>query len=325
MLAADVVTIGLPVYRGERYLEEALLSAQRQTYPHFQVIISLDGPDPACEALCRPFLRDPRFRLVVQPERLGWVGNINRLLAQLATPYWTYHQQDDVLDPRYLEVLVDHAARTPEAAVVYSDIEAFGTLSGTFAQSSVTGSAAARQLALMYEHINGVAFRGLTRAEAVTLTGGIPLNEVDSFACEVVWMAATARWGELRRVPQTLSRKRYHADNVHMKWDTWPVEKRTRAWMVHCAAMLEQAMLVGASAPERRLLWLAAVGRLISPRTAARYLPIADMDAAARAALLEAFFDYVRAVKGIDLATLLGATWDDVRRWSTGFYEGSEP
>ena len=324
MSAADIVTIGLPVYRGERFLEEALRSAQRQTYPHFEVVISLDGPDAACEALCRPFLRDPRFRLVVQPERLGWVGNINWLMARLATPYWTYHQQDDVLDPRYLEVLVGCARDTPEAAVVYSDIEAFGTYSGTFSQTSVTGTASARQLALLYEHIAGVAFRGLTRAEAVSLSGGIPLNEVDSFACEVAWMAAIARWGELRRVPQTLSRKRYHADNVHTKWDTWPVEKRTRAWMVHCAAMLEQAMLVDAGAPERRLLWLAAVGRLISPRTAARHIPVAAMDAAARTALLEAFFDYVRTVKGIDVPALLDASWDDVRRWTTEFSVGEE-
>lgn len=244
-------------------------------------------------------------------------------MANVDTPWWMYHQQDDVLDPHCLQVLLDYARATPEAAVVYGDIEAFGTYSGTFAQSSVTGSAPARQLALLYESLAGVAFRGLTHAAA--LAGGIPLNEVDSFACEIVWMAAAARWGELHRVPQTLSRKRYHADNVHTKWDAWPVEKRTRAWIVHCACMLEQAMLAGASTPERRLLWLAAVGRLISPRTAARYIPLAEMDVAARAALLEAFLAYVRTVKKIDIAALLESSWDDVRAWTTGFYERRGP
>lgn len=313
------ITIGLPVYRGERYLEEALRSAQQQTYAHFELIVALDGPDPPCEDVCRPFLRDPRFRVIVQPERLGWVGNINRLMSRVETEYWMYHQQDDVLDPQCLEVLVDYARTTPEAAVVYGDIEAFGTYSGVFAQSSVTGTAPTRQLALLNEHIAGVAFRGLTRTEA--LAGGIPLNEVDSFACEIAWMAAAARYGELHRVPRTLSRKRYHEDNVHTKWDAWPLEKRTRAWMVHCAAMLEQAVLADASVPERRLLWLAAAGRLISPRTAARYLPVAEMPATARRALLEEFFAYVRTVKKIDVPALLDASWDDVRGWTAGFYE----
>jgi glycosyltransferase involved in cell wall biosynthesis len=320
--AAGTVTVGFPVYRGERFIEEALFSLQRQTYPDFEAIISLDGPDAGCEELCRPFLSDPRFRLVVQPERLGWVGNINWLMAHTQTPWWMYHQQDDVLDPQCLDALMDCARTTPEAAVVYGDIEAFGAYSGTFAQSSVTGTATARQLALMYEHLAGVAFRGLTRLDA--LAGGIPRNEVDDFAAEIVWMAAAARFGELRRVPHTLSRKRYHDDNVHTKWDSWPVEKRVRAWTAHCAAMLEQAMLVDAYASDRRLLWLAAVARLTSPRTAARHIPIAAMDASVRAALLDAFFDYVRTVKGIDVPALLGARWDDVHRWTTAFAEGGE-
>ena len=317
MAAGGSVTIGLPVWRGEEFLEEALRSAQAQTYANFVCFISLDGPDPACEEICRPFLRDPRFRLVVQPERLGWVGNINWLMAHVETEFWTYHQQDDILDARYLEVLVDYARRTPDAALAYADIEAFGTHAATFTQPSVTGSASARQLALMYDHIAGVGFRGLTRAEA--LAGGIPLNEVDGFASPLAWMASVARFGELHRVPQTLSRKRYHAGNVHTKWDLWPVEKRTRAWMVHCASMFEQAMLVDAGPPERRLLWLAAVTRLMSPRTAARHVPLAAMDAAERTALLESFFDYVRTVKNLDVSGLLDASWDDVHRWTTGF------
>ena len=255
----------------------------------------------------------------MQPQRLGWVGNINWLMAHVETEFWTYHQQDDVLDPRCLEVLVDYARTDARSGGrVLRTSKRSARTRATFTQSSVTGSAAARQLALMYEHIAGVAFRGLTRAEA--LAGGIPLNEVDSFACEITWMAAAARFGELHRVPQTLSRKRYHADNVHTKWDTWPAEKRTRAWMVHCAAMLEQAMLVDAGPPERRLLWLAAVTRLMSPRTAARHVPVPTMDAAARTALLESFFDYVRTVKKIDVTALLDASWEDIHRWTTGFY-----
>jgi hypothetical protein len=49
------------------------------------------------------------------------------------------------------------------------------------------------------------------------------------------------------------------------------------------------------------------------------------MDAPARMALLESFFDYVLMVKCIDVPGLLDASWDDVRRWTTGFYTGREP
>src|SRR5262249_39974317 len=114
--------------------------------------------------------------------------------------------------------------------------------------------------------------------------------------------------------------KRYHDANEHMKWSSWPVAKRSRAWAIHCAAMLEQAMLVEATAQERCLLWLAAVGRLVSPRTAAAYLPLTDWTAAEREALLEAFYEQARAVKRIDIPTLLEADWDDILRWTHEFY-----
>src|SRR5262249_53135072 len=241
-------------------------------------------------------------------------------MAQVATPYWCYQQQDDLLDPRYLEILVDYARHAPEAAVVYCDMEAFGALSGKFTQASVTGSASARQLALLYEHLSAVAFRGLTRVEALRLAGGIPANEVENFHCDTAWMAAMARWGELRRVPAELYRKRYHDANEHAKWARWPVAKRAQAWAIHCAVMLEQAMLVEATAQERCQLWLAAVGRLVSPRTAVCYLPLANWTAAERLKLLDAFCEQVRTVNRIDVPGLLEANWEDIRRWTDEFY-----
>ena len=90
------VTIGVPVYRGERFLEETLRSIRDQTFKDFQVVMSVDGHDPACETICEQFLDDRRFKMVVQPDRLGWVGNLNWLLSQVDTEFWYYHQQDDL-------------------------------------------------------------------------------------------------------------------------------------------------------------------------------------------------------------------------------------
>src|SRR5436190_1215596 len=126
-MSDKTVTIGVPVYRGELFLEETLRSIQQQRHGDFRAIISIDGSDPASEAICQPFLKDERFELVVQPENLGWVANINWLMERVESPYWCYQQQDDLIDPRYLEVLIDYAQRAPEAAVVYCDIETFGS------------------------------------------------------------------------------------------------------------------------------------------------------------------------------------------------------
>jgi hypothetical protein len=319
MSATEAVTIGVPVYQGELFIEETLRSIQSQTYREIEIIISLDGPQPGAEELCRPFLKDSRFHLITQPERLGWVGNINWLMTQVATPYWCNQPQDDLMDSGYIEVLVDYARRMPEGAVFYCDIEAFGTLHERLIQPSVTGSASTRQLALLNEHFDAVAFRGLTRFEALHLAGGIPSNEVDSFGCDTVWMAAMARWGELWRVPGEMYRKRFHPANEHRKWFGWSVEKFNKAWIVHCAAMLEQAMLVEATAQERRLLWLAAAGRLTSLRTAINHLPIASRTGPERESLLNAFFEYVRTTMRMNIPALLEDRWEEIQQWTRGF------
>lgn len=318
--STETVTIGVPVYRGELFIEETLRSIQMQTHQDIEVIISLDGPQPEAEELCEPFLKDPRFQLSIQPKRLGWVGNINWLMSQVETPYWCYHQQDDLIDARYIEVLVDYARQTPQAAIVYCDLLAFGTQNRKGAHPSVTGSAAARQYTLLGKYRGGLPFRGLTRVEALRYAGEIRPNEVENFGAEVTWIAALARWGELRRVPSELYRKRFHAENETNKWFSFSDEEFARAIMVHCADMLEQAMLVQATRQERRLMWLAAVGRLFARRTASSYLRLASWSSAEYVSLLDAFVEHVHLAKGMDIPGLLEANWKDIQQWSRRFY-----
>jgi GT2 family glycosyltransferase len=271
------VTVGVPVFHGEAFVAEALNSIQAQTHRDLRVLISVDGPDSASEEACRPFLDDPRFELVVQPETRGWVDNLNWLMARVETDFWCYQQQDDVIDSRYVEVLLEHAAGASEAAMLYCDIRRFGRRDGLVVQTSVTGGAVARQLSLLLDHHSAVAFRGLTRAEALR-HAAVPRNAADDFSADTTWMAAAARAGELRRVPAELYHKRYHPENVNTKWARWPSDRRARAWVLHCADMLEQAMAVEATASERWLLWLAAVERLGSRRTASGFLDAELLD-----------------------------------------------
>ncbi|MEM7505925.1 MAG: glycosyltransferase family A protein [Pseudomonadota bacterium] len=277
----DLVTIGVPVYRGGAFIAEALGSIRDQTHRELEVLISVDGGDPNDIAACEPFLDDPRFRLIVQPERLGWVGNIGALMDQAAGTYWCYHQQDDILKPDYIQALHATMAKRPRVAVAFSDIQCFGAVDWKITQAPVTGSDLARQLTLMTDHFNGVAFRGLTRVAALRSHGALYANEADDFAAETVWMSAIARAGPLVRVPRLLYAKRYHQDNIHTKWAKWPVEKRLHAWCVHCRDMAGIALGIDAPAAEKRLIWAAAILRLMGTRVGKPYVEPAIDGAAA--------------------------------------------
>lgn len=295
-MSGHTVTVGMPVYRGQDFLPEVLAAVQDQTYRDLRVLISVDGADPECEQLIRPYLRDPRFVLTIRQNRRGWVGNLNWLMRNTDTPYWCYQQQDDLIAPDYLEHLVDHLRSTPEAAVAYCDIEAFGQAEWRMAQDPVLGPPVTRQLTLLNAHLAAVAFRGVTRTEALREMDRLPANPVENFAVDTVWMSAMARSGELHRVPGFRYRKRYHDANIHTKWPTWPAPRRRQAWSTHCADMLHEALkLPLLTVQERRLLWSAGVTRLTDPKLAGAYVVPAETGPPERARLLSDFLARIRS------------------------------
>ena len=303
------VTVGVPVYRGEEFLDETLRCIQAQTFPEFDILMSMDGADPVCEKICAKYLRDSRFKLVIQPQRLGWVGNLNWLLAHVRTEFWYFHQQDDLASPEYLQVLVEHARENPGAALVYSDLVPMGRIEGSFDQPPPVRGATAyiRMMSALHEQFPAFAFRGLTRTVAAHKAGPIPTNEFDDFGVDICWLTGVARSGELLRVPRPLYRKRYHSHNTESKWWAWPQETRLGAWAGHCVNMLEQVLRINGNAQELRMLWLGAIERLMSPQVAAHFLQLDQLTERDREILLDSFLEGVRKSKELDLARMLEA------------------
>jgi len=286
---SDYVGVGVPAYRGVAYVAETLRCLERQTHRNLDVLISVDGADEETAAVCASFLKDSRFKMVIQQTRLGWARNLSWLMMKNECPFWYYQQQDDLVDPDYVSVLLAHARANPQAAVTFCDIQCFGENTGYIPQNSVLGPAATREIVLIVAHHPAVALRGLTRQDALQQTRGLRENEIENFSSDTVWMASVARAGELYRVQRALYRKRYHPDNVHTKWPLWPLEKRMKAWQVHCCDMFLEASQAEATLPDRRLMWGASVARLVSASTASGYIPAPTFDMSARIAMLEGF------------------------------------
>jgi GT2 family glycosyltransferase len=260
------ICVGVPVWGGAGFVAETLESVLRQRGVGLTVVVSVDGADQASEAACRPFLADPRVRLLVQPRRLGWVGNCSAALgaaAMAGADYACLQPHDDVLDDDYLAALLAAAEANPEAAVVYSDIQAFGTHDVLIRQATVAGSPLERQVAMLRDHFDAVAFRGLTRVSALLRSLPMAGNPCRDFAADTVWMARQALAGDLVRVPLALYRKRYHADNTHTRWSHWSRRRKLRAWTRHCLDMLAEALKAAGSTAERRRLREAARARLL--------------------------------------------------------------
>jgi glycosyltransferase involved in cell wall biosynthesis len=260
---AELVSIGVPVFRGAQFVQETLHAIRAQTHREIDVLISIDGGDEGSATACEPFVRaDSRFRMVVHENRLGWADNISYLMSQNRGDFWYFNQQDDLVTTDYIDALLEHALANTSAAVTYCDIQAFGNYEAKIVQNSLLGTGWVREVYLLIDHMPAVALRGLTRAKALRQAAGIRRNEIECFAADTTWLASVARAGELHRVPRVLYYKRYHEHNVHTKWASWSTEKLERAWHVHCRDMVLEALRVDATVDARRLIWFAALTKL---------------------------------------------------------------
>lgn len=102
------LTVVIPIYNVEEYLQECLESVAAQTLAELDVVLVDDGSTDGGPEIARAFAAaDPRFRLVTQPNGgLGHARNTGARHADPRTAYLTFMDSDDVLPPRAYEGLV---------------------------------------------------------------------------------------------------------------------------------------------------------------------------------------------------------------------------
>ena len=116
-----LVSIGLPVYNGERYLEQSLRSLLAQTFADFEIIVGDNGStDRTPQIVASLAAQDSRVRYVRNCKNRGLVFNFNRVFELSQGHYFRWHAYDDFCKPRFLEQCV---------AALQEDEEAIGAFS----------------------------------------------------------------------------------------------------------------------------------------------------------------------------------------------------
>jgi glycosyltransferase involved in cell wall biosynthesis len=111
------VTIGIPLYNEEKYIEATIRSAA----PQCEAVwvsdnASTDGSAMICEAMSREY---PNVHFMRQPHNMGSVANFKFLLDNVTTPYFMWLGSHDVLIEGYVEQLIRLLENCPEAVLAY--------------------------------------------------------------------------------------------------------------------------------------------------------------------------------------------------------------
>lgn len=97
------VSIGMPVYNGEKYIREALDSLLAQTLTNFELIISDNASTDTTAEICKEYAKkDSRIRYVRQIENLGPSANFEFVLREAKASYFMWAACDDVWSADWL-------------------------------------------------------------------------------------------------------------------------------------------------------------------------------------------------------------------------------
>jgi glycosyltransferase involved in cell wall biosynthesis len=108
------LSIGVPVYNGERWLRQAIESLLGQSYGDFALVISDNASSDATHEICEGYAaRDKRICYVRHEINRGVIWNWNWVFEVSRSEYFKWAACDDVYDPRFVQSCVEVLDREP--------------------------------------------------------------------------------------------------------------------------------------------------------------------------------------------------------------------
>ncbi|MDO9318880.1 MAG: glycosyltransferase [Gammaproteobacteria bacterium] len=118
------VSIGMPVYNGEKFIREALDSLLTQTFTDFELIISDNASTDRTEAICREYAeRDQRIRYLRQIKNFGPDANFKCVLNEAIGMYFMWAAHDDRRHPIAIERMMEVFALYDNVGLVFSNMD----------------------------------------------------------------------------------------------------------------------------------------------------------------------------------------------------------
>ena len=122
------VSIGLPVYNGERYLAQAIRSLLAQTFGDFELHLCDNASTDGTSAICRRFTaEDSRVRYHRNDRNLGAAPNFNRAFGLARGRYFKWAAHDDLYAPTYLARCVEVLDSQPQVVLCHTRAGVIGS------------------------------------------------------------------------------------------------------------------------------------------------------------------------------------------------------
>jgi glycosyltransferase involved in cell wall biosynthesis len=230
------LSVGLPVYNGEKYLAQSLDALLGQTYTDFELIISDNASTDRTADICRAYEKqDDRIRYFRQPRNVGASPNHDFVFRQARGEFFKWTASDDLYARELFEHCVKALDEHPEVvlahcwtAAIDSSDKVFQALDYPLATDSP--DPAVRFRSMLFG--NGDQDFGLIRADdqygvmRVEMLRKVPAQD-SYYHSDRTQMTEIALHGPFYQVPEWLYFRRDHSDRPQHATPT------VRGWCVN--------------------------------------------------------------------------------------------
>jgi glycosyltransferase involved in cell wall biosynthesis len=212
------VSIGVPVYNGEAFLEEALASIRAQTFSDYELILSDNASTDGTRAICeRHAARDPRIQYVRNAVNIGGDRNYYRCFELSGGEYFMTVAYDDRLDPRYVHETIRFLDAHPDVVLCHSrshEIDGSGNVVRDLEPNPFTTSPSPHERFYDAVCVSRYVVANFGMLRSSVLRQMPPLAAYPS--SDAFWQAELALRGRLYEIPEFLFYRRIHPGAGHL-------------------------------------------------------------------------------------------------------------
>ncbi|MCR4346776.1 MAG: glycosyltransferase family 2 protein [Sulfuricaulis sp.] len=115
-----LVSIGIPVYNEDRFLEESLQSLLSQDYRNLEIIISDNASTDKTEAICRKYCnRDHRIRYHRFESNQGATANFRKVVELAQGRYFMWAAGHDLWSPNLISECASILEKNPDGVIAF--------------------------------------------------------------------------------------------------------------------------------------------------------------------------------------------------------------
>lgn len=113
-----MITIGIPFYNDEHFLDFAIQSVFNQTYTDWKLILISDGGTDGSLSIARSYEKDPRVTIISDGENRKLPYRLNQIAQLSTTKYLARMDADDIMHPERIEKQLEILQKNPDIDVL---------------------------------------------------------------------------------------------------------------------------------------------------------------------------------------------------------------